>query len=242
MVASTLKAATRITKQVTTIAIVPPPLQLERSSQLSKQSLQKETVGQRATPGLVAGLIRLHLVGERTTKVVSYFTYIKYKLQLNMKLFIKYLSCIVIVFSSLLPCHAQNLAQASKVSFYIDQNLKELDQANINLLQMSAGINSSDEINVSSAADCINSTSYAISMLNTYISIYSMMIDRRDQAYVKKFIPIQSKSSIKISEYCIGRLNKVLTSIKNQSVTLEVERARDLIINLRNEIADLPQK
>jgi len=159
-----------------------------------------------------------------------------------MKLLIKYISCIVIVFSSLLPSYAQSLDQASKLSSFIDQNLKELDQSYINLLEMSAGINSSEEINVSSAAHCIESTSSAVSMLNTYISIYSMMIDRRDQMYVKKFIPIHSKSSIKISELCISRLNKVSTSIKTQSVILEIQRARDLIINLRNEIANLPQK
>lgn len=149
---------------------------------------------------------------------------------------IRFVIFMAVFFNPFITCSAQSISQAEKLSGFIEKNDLELGRVHMNLLQMSGAISAAEEVNVSSAAGCINSISSQASLLNAYVSISMLMIDPRDRATVKKFIPINSKATIKIADYCTDRLNAIMPSIKNQAILLELQKARNLIGNLRDEI------
>lgn len=132
-------------------------------------------------------------------------------------------------------CYSQSLAQASKLGVFLDNNISELNRVQINLLQMDDPATSVEPY-ISNVTELIGGAIQAISNVSEYSTIYSLMVDTKDQSTVKKFLSIKAKNSIIISKYCVDKINKSLVRFKSPAAVSEVQGARDLILKMQAEI------
>lgn len=134
------------------------------------------------------------------------------------------------------PAHAQTQDQAAKLSDFLDKAEQELNTSGINLAQMAMGIQSPE----ADALLMINSSSseavWYADKLSMVVFIYSVMLDKRDQATVKKMMVTQAKQSVRGSDTSIEQINKVLGKLRSPAAIAEAQKARDLVQKIRDEI------
>lgn len=134
------------------------------------------------------------------------------------------------------PAHAQTQDQAAKLANFLDKTGPELDTSGMNLLQMAMGMQS-PEMDVLSMiqSSSSNAAQYA-EKLSMVVFIYSVMLDKRDQATVKKMMVTQAKQSVRASDTSIEQINKVLGKLRSSAVIAEAQKTRDLVQKIRDEI------
>lgn len=97
-------------------------------------------------------------------------------------------------------------------------------------------VNLPDSDLISYAADSAGDANTAFDKLNVYVSIHSLMIDPRDQAMVKRFFPLQAKHALQVADQTLPYINKLLAKLTSQAAILELQKARDLIRTMRDEV------
>jgi len=141
----------------------------------------------------------------------------------------------VLILAVQASCIAQTVAQSAVISAKLDKTGMELSQTIINLRQMN-DVNLPDSDLISYATDSASGADTSFDKLNVYVSIHSLMVDARDQAMVKRFIPLQAKSALKVADRTLPYINKLLAKLKSQAAILELQKARDLIQTMRDEV------
>lgn len=132
-------------------------------------------------------------------------------------------------------CYSQSLAQASKLGEFLDKNIAELNRVHMNLMQMDDPVTSTEPY-LSNVTTQIGEVIEVIVRVSEYSTIYSLMVDKKDQSIVKKFLSLRAKVSIDISTFYLDRINKSLIRFKSPAAVSEVQAARDLILNMKAEI------
>ena len=150
----------------------------------------------------------------------------------------KKIMCIfgVLICGVIWPCIAQTTSQAALKSGAIDIDSADLRVININLLEMAIGSNGNDAVVANGVSDCAGEAVSAINLANAYLSMYSLMVDGRDQATIKKYIPISSKNASKLIDACNSLTNKLLPKTKSQALIAEIQKARDLLSKIKSEL------
>lgn len=143
---------------------------------------------------------------------------------------------ITLLLALAVPVHAQTLEQAAKLEGFLDRTTSELAQATTNLLQMAEGLPIEDGMQVDTLYESIKNTDCYFQQLNTVAKIYSVMQDSRDRVIVKNFISILAKASVKEANSTIKILNRVLAKMRSSAAIAEVQKARDLVQKIRDEI------
>lgn len=143
--------------------------------------------------------------------------------------------------STMLPSHAQTVAQAAKLGEFLDLTNSELNATTTNLLQMAHGIESQrvesvESINVLGIFDAADNAARYFDKLEIVVAIYSLMVDSRDQAKVKKIGMLLSKQSVVASDNAISRINRNLINLRSPAAIAEAQKTRDLIQKIRDEI------
>jgi hypothetical protein len=134
------------------------------------------------------------------------------------------------------PCIAQTTSQAALKNGAIDGYSADLRVININLLEMAIGSSGNDVVVANGVSDCAGEAVAATDLANAYLSMYSLMVDGRDQATIKKFIPISSKNASKLIDACNSLTNKLLPKTKSQALIAEIQKARDLLSKIKSEL------
>ena len=134
------------------------------------------------------------------------------------------------------PAHAQTLEQASKLVDFLDRTGSELAQSNTNLLQMTEGMQSPESERAMMIFDSVTNTECYFGELLTVATIYSLMVDNRDRATVKKMLGLLAKQSVKAANVTISTSNRELAKMRSPSAVAEAQKARDLVQKIRDEI------
>ena len=142
----------------------------------------------------------------------------------------------VLICGVIQPCKAQTTSQAALKSGVIDRASADLRVININLLEMAIGSSGNDDVVASGVSDCAGEAVASIDLANAYLSMYSLMVDGRDQATIKKFIPTVSKYASKMIDACNSLKNKLLPKTKSQALIAEIQKARDLLSKIKSEL------
>ncbi len=135
------------------------------------------------------------------------------------------------------PAYAQTQAQAAKLERFMETTHKELTQTLTNLGGMIAGMSDTQEIAANRIYDAVARMDHQQFMqLRIVVSIYTLMKDSRDQATVKKLVGILAGSAVQQSDSSIAIINRDLVKLSSPAAIAEVQKARDLIQKIRDEI------
>ena len=148
---------------------------------------------------------------------------------------VRAMSAAVLILAVQAPCIAQTVAQSAIISAKLDKTGMELTQTVLNLRQM-YDVNLPDSDLIIYAADAASGADTSFDKLNIYVNIHSLMVDARDKAMVKRFIPLQAKSALRVADQTLPYINKLLAKLKSQAAILELQKARDLIQTMRDEV------
>lgn len=134
------------------------------------------------------------------------------------------------------PTHAQTQAQAAKLSDFLDKSGQELSISGRNLIQMAMGMQSPEMDVLSMIHSSSSEAAWYADKLSQVTFIYSVMLDKRDQATVKKMMVMQVKQSVRGSNTSIEQVNKMLGKLQSPAAVAEAQKCRDLIQKIRDEI------
>jgi hypothetical protein len=134
------------------------------------------------------------------------------------------------------PAYAQTQAQAAKLSDFLDKTGRELTTSGMNLLQMSMEMRSPEMDVLSMIHSSSSEAAWYADKLSQVTFIYSVMLDKRDQATVKKMMVMQVKQSVRGSNTSIEQVNKMLGKLQSPAAVAEAQKCRDLIQMIRDEI------
>lgn len=112
----------------------------------------------------------------------------------------------------------------------------ELSQVQSNLLEMAEGMSPPEYNQIMWIYDSITSAVTSHDNLLIVTKIYTMMIDNRDKAVVARFVELLSKRAIATSNNTIRMCDRVLPKMQSQVAIAEVNKARDLVQKIRDEI------
>lgn len=132
--------------------------------------------------------------------------------------------------------HAQTKAQADKLSDYLYKAAEDISQVTINLIEMERGMQPPDDFHTSSVYEVAKNAQGSYDKLHIVVTIYSMMKDSRDQATVKKYIQPLAKHAIAASNSAISTANRSLGGLKSPAAIAEVQKVRDILQRVRDEI------
>lgn len=134
------------------------------------------------------------------------------------------------------PTHAQISEKVSNLADFLNRTGSELAQTKTNLLQMSKGMQPPEGDWTMLIHDEITRVETYVDRLNIVASIYTLMIDIRDRAAVKKYLVILAKQAVSESNYQIEKINEKVVLIHSPAAIAEAQKARDLIQKIRDEI------
>ena len=135
------------------------------------------------------------------------------------------------------PACAQTVAQAARLESFMEVEAKELGQRTENLLGMIAGMDDTQSVAANRIYDSVTATDRQYFMqLFIVVSIYTLMKDSRDQATVKKYVGVLAGGAVRQSNAAIAIVNRNLVKLGSPAAIAEVQKARDLIQKIRDEI------
>jgi hypothetical protein len=135
------------------------------------------------------------------------------------------------------PAFAQTQAQAAKLERFMEVETKELGQRIENLLGMITGMDDTQSVAAIRIYDALAGTDQkSFTQLYVVVSIYTLMKDSRDQATVKKYVGILAGGAVGQSNAAIALVNRDLVKLSSTAAIAEVQKARDLILKIRDEI------
>lgn len=135
------------------------------------------------------------------------------------------------------PAQALTLAQGVKLEKFLEINSKELGQSNENLLSMTSGLNGLEEIAATRVYDrSAIMDQHQFMKLYVVVSIYTKMIDSRDQATVRKFVGIFARGAVTSANSALDSINRDVVKLSSPAAIAEVQKIRDLIQKIRDEI------
>lgn len=143
-------------------------------------------------------------------------------------------SAIVLSLALAAPAYAQTQDQASKLSDFLDKTGRELNISGRNLLQMGMQTPEMDVLSMIHSSS--SEAAWYADKLSQVTFIYSIMFDKRDQAAVKKMMALQAKQSIRGCDTSIEQINKLFGKVQSPAAIAEVQKARDLIQKIREEV------
>ena len=132
---------------------------------------------------------------------------------------------------------AQTVAQAAKLERFMEVETKELGQRRENLLGMIDGMDDTQSVAANRIYDAVTATEHQyFTQLFIVVSIYTLMKDSRDQATVKKYVGVLAGGAVRQSNAAIAIVNRNLVKLGSPAAIAEVQKARDLIQKIRDEI------
>ena len=134
------------------------------------------------------------------------------------------------------PAHAQTQDKAAKLSDFLDKTGQELNTSETNLAQMGMGMQSPDIDVILMIHSYSDEAGWYADKLSMVVFIYAVMLDKRDQATVKKMMVTQAKQSVRGSDRSIENINKLLDKLRSPAAIAEAQKARDLVQKIRDEI------
>ena len=135
------------------------------------------------------------------------------------------------------PAHAQTVAQAAKLERFMEVETKELGQRAENLLGMTAGMDDTQYAAATRIYDAVvTADRQSFRQLYIVVLIYTLMKDSRDQATVKKYVGVLAGGAVRESNAAIAIVNRDLVKLSSPAAIAEVQKARDLILKIRDEI------
>ena len=135
------------------------------------------------------------------------------------------------------PACAQTVAQAARLESFMEVEAKELGQRTENLLGMIAGMDDTQSVAANRIYDSVTATDRQYFMqLFIVVSIYTLMKDSRDQATVKKYVGVLAGGAVRQSNATIALVNRDLVKLSSPAAIAEVQKARDSILKIRDEI------
>jgi len=124
--------------------------------------------------------------------------------------------------------NAQTQSSAKEFSDRLFEKSEVLDKISLNILQMLQGAISDHDYSFGNRTyDSSQSLSQKVNSLLIVSYIYQLMLDDRDIKVVKGYFDIQCKSTIKLGEIAVERINKALPSIQSAALVNEVTKLRD---------------
>ncbi len=146
------------------------------------------------------------------------------------------IASVVVSLALVTSAHAQTQDQASKLSDYLGRTGQELDTAGMNLLHMATGMQSPEMDHISMIEGASRNCSSYIDKLGEVTFIYSILLDKRDQAAVKKRVVLFAKQSVRSCEVSIEQFNRALGKLRSPAALAEAQKTRDLMQKIRDEI------
>jgi hypothetical protein len=135
-----------------------------------------------------------------------------------------------------IPAQAQTVAAGAKLASFLETVGKELAQGNSNLLDMSAGMQDAEYSSTKRVYDAATDALLGYDQLLLVVNIYTLMQDSRDKAIVKKFVGLAASSAVRRSDTALKFVNRELVRIRSPAAIGEVQKVRDLIQKIRDEI------
>ncbi len=130
---------------------------------------------------------------------------------------------------------AQTVEQVGKLSDFFERSSKELAQIKENLLGM-ADTPAAESGNILNIYDSITHAECVFDQLHIVATILSIMKDSRDQAAVRMYLVVLGKGAVKQSNATLRFTNRELARNRSPAVIAEMQKARDLVQRVRDEI------
>jgi hypothetical protein len=135
-----------------------------------------------------------------------------------------------------IPAQAQTVAAGAKLESFLVTVGKELERGNSNLLDMSAGMQDAEQGSIMNVYDASISAQLGYDQLLLVVRIYTLMQDSRDTAIVKKFVGSAAGDAVRRADTALKFVNRGLVRIRSPAAIGEVQKVRDLIQKIRDEI------
>lgn len=135
-----------------------------------------------------------------------------------------------------LPVTAQTIKQADGLVSFLQTHTVDLGQASSNFISMQAGLKENESISANMVYDAVTNVQNYFDTLYLVVSIYVQMADSRDQATVRKYLALLSNQSVKSADKGLQVINRELARLSSPAAISEVQKMRDLIIKIREEI------
>ncbi len=143
---------------------------------------------------------------------------------------------IILLLAILMQARAQTMDQAVKFDRFLDGATHDLAQVKTNLLDMSRGMPVDEAIQMDTIDFSIRDTECVLDKLSIVGKIYSVIGDKRERAKVKQFYDSIAKYSVRASNATVAVLNRELPKARSPAAIAEVQKARDSILKIRDEI------
>lgn len=145
---------------------------------------------------------------------------------------------IILLLAIPMQTHAQTVGQAVKFDSFLDGATRDLAQVKTNLLDMSGGMPVEESIHMDTIDFSIRDTECILDKLSIVGKIYSVINDKRERGKVKQFYVSIGKHAVRASNRTVANLNRELSKVRSPAAIAEVQKARDLILRIRDEIQE----
>lgn len=153
-----------------------------------------------------------------------------------MKTFI----CTVALLVGLLTnANAQSLRQSADLSSFLQVEGMQVSKIQQNLLGMMGGMSpdSREFAALSHLTESVNLTDAALTTVGTLTYIHSAMLAKQDQTIVQKYLKIHTKSALFSTGATIKSANRSLVLVQSSAALAEVQKLRDLMQKVSDEIS-----
>lgn len=130
--------------------------------------------------------------------------------------------------------NAEPVKAGNELNDFVIKAQSDSDQPRSNLLSMVTGLPESEAEYVFQIYDAATRADEKVSQLFVATSIYTVMVDIRDMAKVRRVINLLASQTIKTLDSQLNVINRNMAKLRAPAAVTEAQRVRDLLVETRD--------